>query len=123
MGGKKSYLGWLALNSLHLLESIVQCNRSLMKAFVYPVKLLFVQLIALIPLLRRVDHALNEALPHNGWAKHNTHKLVNLRDNFFIKANELKIASSMSALTHHTLGHRMQGRKLHVVKFVRFRLL
>ena len=53
-----SYLRILALNALHLLESLIKSSSSLLQPAENPIPFLLVQLVARLPLLRGVDHQL-----------------------------------------------------------------
>lgn len=78
------------------------------------------QFIAWFALLWWVDHQFNQALSTDGWAQRNADKLVDFCHDLGIEANKLKVSSTLTTLSYHTLARRMEANKLDIVVFSRF---
>jgi hypothetical protein len=97
------YLRLLDLDALHALEGVIQGVSALAETLRDTSVFLLIKLIAGLPLDRRVDHALEQALCDDRRAQANADKLVDLLLDQRIEANELEVTTAVAALTDHTL--------------------
>jgi hypothetical protein len=109
------YLRLLDLDALHALEGVIQGVSALAETLRDTSVFLLIKLIAGLPLDRRVDHALEQALCDDRRAQANADKLVDLLLDQRIEANELEVTTAVAALTDHTLGDTVQRDQLDVV--------
>lgn len=108
--------GWrLALNALHLLESIKESMRARFQVIEDAIILLLIELITGLSLFRWVDHELNNALAQNRRAQLNANELVDLSSHSLVEAHKLKVSAALTALADHTLGDTVQRGQLNVV--------
>lgn len=103
-----TYLRILALDTLHLLESIIKGSSSLLKAVKYIIPFLLIKLVARLTRLWRINHQLYQALSNDRCTQADRHELIDLLYDFRVEADQLEIPSSVSTLTHHTLRYAVQ---------------
>lgn len=108
-------LGLAALDTLHLLKGAPQGVRALLEAVEDTVVFLLVKRVGRLAFLGWVDHELNKALTNNGCTQRYRDKLVNLGLNLGVKVDQLKVSATVTALTDHALGDRVQRGKLETV--------
>jgi len=110
-------LWFLTFDTGHAFECIVQSIGSGLQAVLDSIVLLRIQLITGLSLLGRVGHQFDQTLPNNRWAKHDANIFVDLRLNFRVKIDKLKISTTVTALANHSLGNTMQRGQLDFVVF------
>ena len=121
--GGVTYLRLLTFNTFHLAESIIQSKGTLVQTFPDGVVLLVVQLIAGFTLLGRVHHHFEQTLSNNWRTEHDTDELVDLGSDQGVKANQLKVSTTLTALANHTLRHTVEGGQFDIVVLSRGFLL
>ena len=110
-----THLWLIALDTLHLLECLIQGIGALLQSVEDAIVFLLVQLIAWLALLWWVDHHLHDTLTQHGWAQLDRDELVDFLRNLWVEADKLKVTTSVTALANHALGHRVQRSELEVV--------
>lgn len=108
-------LGVGALDALHLVKGLVQGLGALAQAVVDVVVLLVVELVRGLAWLGRVDHEVEQALADDGGAEHDGDELVNVGLDFWVEADELKVAAAVAAFADHALGDAVQREELDAV--------
>ena len=113
--GGVTYLRLLTFNTFHLAESVIQSKGTLVKSFPDRVVLLVVQVKAGLTLLGRVHHHFEQTLPDNRGTEHDTDELVDLGSDQGVKANQLKVTTTLTTLANHALRHTVEGGQFDIV--------
>jgi hypothetical protein len=105
--GLNTYLRLIALHPLHPLKRLKQRIRPLLQPLKNPLVLAPIKLITLFPLLRRINHHLDNTLPQYRRTQLDRHELVHLGRDLRVKPNELKVPAAVPALADHALRNRV----------------
>lgn len=93
----------------------MQSSGALLEAVEDVVVLLVIQLERGLTRSGRVDHELDQALANDGGAEHDGDELVDVGLYFGIKANELKVTTTVATLADHALGYTVHRNKFDLV--------